>query len=77
MKQASCQYTMHNAQCTIGCAVRVYLNHSVSSFPNAVVLDYVPDNSVVAGIPAHIVSNDSNRALSEEWLSFFAWNRES
>ncbi len=55
----------------------VHIGNNVIVGTNAVVLDDVPDNSVVAGIPAHIVSNDSNRALSEEWVSFFAWNRES
>lgn len=55
----------------------VKVGNNVIVGTNAVVLDDVPDNCVVVGTPARIVSNDSNKALSEEWLNFFAWDRES
>ena len=40
---------------------------------NATVINDVPDNCVVAGTPAKIVSTDSRKAIGEEWLDFFAW----
>lgn len=40
---------------------------------NATVIADVPDNSVVVGTPARVISNDSSRAIDSEWHEFFAW----
>lgn len=39
---------------------------------NAVFTRYVPDNSVVAGIPARVILDDSNRCFTQEWEKYFA-----
>ena len=38
---------------------------------NSLVLDDVPTNSVMGGVPAKILSKDSSRAISEEWKKYF------
>lgn len=38
---------------------------------NAVVVNDVPDNAVVAGVPAKILSTDSSTCFDEEWKIFF------
>lgn len=35
--------------------------------PNAVVIADVPPNSIVVGVPAKVVSNDSSRCFNEQW----------
>ena len=39
--------------------------------PNAVVIEDVPGDSIVVGIPARIVSNDSSRCFNKEWGEVF------
>lgn len=39
--------------------------------PNAVVIDDVPQNAVVVGVPAKVVSNDSSRCFNEKWGKSF------
>lgn len=39
--------------------------------PNAVVIDDVPRNAVVVGVPAKVVSSDSSRCFNEKWGKSF------
>ena len=39
---------------------------------NAVVTKDVPTNAVVAGVPARIISEDSNKCFEKEWGEIFA-----
>ena len=38
---------------------------------NSLVIDDVPANSVMGGVPAKILSNDSSRVISKEWQKYF------
>lgn len=40
---------------------------------NAVVTNDVPDYSVVAGVPAKIISNDSRKCFDEHWSIYFGF----
>lgn len=52
----------------------IRIGNNVVIGANATVLNDVPDNCVVAGTPAKIISTDSKKAIGEEWFDFFAWN---
>ncbi len=53
----------------------IRIGNNVVIGANATVINDVPDNCVVAGTPAKIVSTDSRKAIDDEWLDFFAWNK--
>lgn len=54
---------------------KINVGNNVVIGANSTVIDDVPDNCVVVGSPARIVSNNSKNAISDEWLSFFAWGQ--
>ena len=39
---------------------------------NSLIIDDVPANSVMGGVPAKVLSNDSSKVISEEWQKYFA-----
>lgn len=43
---------------------------------NAVVTKDVPENCVVAGVPARIISTDSSKCFDKEWAYHFGRNNE-
>lgn len=49
----------------------ITIGNNVVIGANAVVVDNVPDNVVVGGIPATILSNDSSRVLDDYWRQWF------
>lgn len=49
----------------------VHIGNNVVIGANAVVLNDVPDNAVVAGIPAKIISMDSTKCFDEYWSKAF------
>ena len=51
---------------------KIHIGNNVIIGANATVLNDVPDNCVVVGSPARIVSTDSNKAIGQEWTHFFA-----
>jgi serine O-acetyltransferase len=53
----------------------IRIGNNVVIGANATVINDVPDNCVVAGTPAKIVSTDSRKTIGEEWLDFFAWSK--
>lgn len=50
----------------------IRIGNNVVVAANAVVIDDVPDNCVVAGIPAKVVSKDSSKCFSDKWVKTFA-----
>lgn len=38
---------------------------------NSLVIDDVPANSVVGGVPAKVLSNESSKVISKEWQKYF------
>lgn len=52
----------------------IRIGNNVVIGANATVVTDVPDNCVVAGTPARIISADSRKAIGDEWINFFAWN---
>ena len=53
----------------------IHIGNNVVIGANATVLDDVPDNCVVVGSPARIVSTDSEKSIGKEWWHFFAWDK--
>ena len=53
----------------------IHVGNNVMIGANATVLNDVPDNCVVVGSPARIVSTDSRKAIGPEWKHFFALDK--
>lgn len=53
----------------------IHIGNNVVIGANATVLDDVPDNCVVVGTPARIISTDSEKSIGKEWWHFFAWDK--
>ncbi len=53
----------------------IHVGNNVIVGANATVLNDVPDNCVVVGSPARIVSTNSKNAVGEEWFHFFALDK--
>lgn len=49
----------------------IAIGNNVVIGANAVVVDDVPDNCVVAGVPAKIISKDSSKCFEDEWKKVF------
>lgn len=52
---------------------KITLGNNVVVGANAVVVDDVPDNSVVAGVPAKVISKDSSRCFEDAWKNAFCY----
>lgn len=52
----------------------IKIGNNVVIGANATVTNNVPDNSVVAGSPAKIISDNSAKCFDEYWTKFFGWN---
>lgn len=52
----------------------VHVGNNVVIGTNAVVVNDVPDNSVVAGIPAKVISNNPYTCFDDYWRKEFAFN---
>lgn len=50
---------------------KIRIGNNVIIGANAVVCHDIPDNCIVAGVPAQIISNDSNNAVPKEWEKTF------
>lgn len=55
---------------------KIHIGNNVIIGANATVINDVPDNCVVVGSPARIVSTDSRKAVGSEWIHFFAMDKE-
>ena len=51
---------------------KIHIGNNVIIGANATVINDVPDNCVVVGTPARIVSTNSRKAINPEWTHFFA-----
>ncbi|MCQ2211189.1 MAG: serine acetyltransferase [Paludibacteraceae bacterium] len=49
----------------------IHIGNNVVVGANAVVVNDVPDNAVVVGVPARVISNDSSKCFDSEWLRNF------
>lgn len=56
---------------------KIHIGNNVIIGANATVINDVPDNCVVVGTPARIVTTDSSQAVGHEWYHFFALDRRS
>lgn len=54
---------------------KIHIGNNVVIGANATVINDVPDNCVVVGSPARIVSTDSRKAIGSEWNHFFALDK--
>ncbi len=75
-KKAGCPTIGDNVIVFAGAKIvgNICIGDNVIVAANAVVVDDVPNNAIVAGIPAKVISTDSSRSISEEWRSAFGWN---
>jgi len=54
---------------------KIRIGNNVIIGANATVVSDVPDNCVVVGSPARIVSTNSRKAIEKEWIHFFALDK--
>lgn len=54
---------------------KIHVGNNVIIGANATVINDIPDNCVVVGTPARVVSTDSSKAIGHEWKHFFALDR--
>ena len=54
---------------------KIRIGNNVIIGANATVINDVPDNCVVVGTPARIVSTNSSKAINPEWNHFFALDK--
>ena len=52
----------------------IKIGNNVVIGANATVTNNVPDNSVVVGSPAKIISDNSAKCFDEYWTKVFGWN---
>lgn len=55
---------------------KIHIGNNVIIGANATVINDIPDNCVVVGTPARVVSTDSRNAVGPEWKHFFALDRD-
>lgn len=53
---------------------KIHIGNNVVIGANAVVIKDVPDDCVIAGVPAKIISQDSQSCFSKEWSKAFAYD---
>ena len=74
-KKAGCPSLGDNVICFPGAKIigKVYVGKNVIIGANAVVSNDIPDNCVVVGVPAKIVSKDSLNVLNNSYLHYLGW----
>lgn len=72
-KKAGCPTIGDNVICFPGAKIigKVYVGNNVIIGANAVVTNDIPDNCVVVGVPAKIVSKDSLKVFNDSSLHYF------